>query len=58
MELRLKIIHLVSFNQTLKTPEIHNFFVLIPIWSVQVALASYEYLLCNNNIYCTYLILL
>jgi hypothetical protein len=50
MKLGLKIMHLVPFNPTLKTSEIHNFFVLIPIWSVQVALASYEYLLCNNNI--------
>jgi hypothetical protein len=45
--------HLVLFNPTLKTLEINNFFVLIPIWSVQVVLASYEYLLYNNNIYCT-----
>jgi hypothetical protein len=45
--------HLSFFYPTLKTLEIHNFLVLIPIWSVQVALASYEYLLCNNNIYCT-----
>jgi hypothetical protein len=50
MKLRLKIIHLVSFNPTLKTSEIHNFSILILIWSVQVALASYEYLLCNNGI--------
>jgi hypothetical protein len=42
--------HLVPFNPTLKTSEIHNFFVLIPIWSVQVALTSYEYLLYGNNI--------
>jgi hypothetical protein len=49
MKLRLKIMHLVSFNPTLKTLEIHNFFVLIPIWSIQVAVASYEYLLCNNS---------
>jgi hypothetical protein len=42
--------HLVAFNPTLKTSEIHNFLVLIPIRSVQVALASYEYLLCSNNI--------
>jgi hypothetical protein len=50
MKHRLEIIHLVSFSPTLKTPEIHNFFVLIPIWSIQVALASYEYLLCSNSI--------
>jgi hypothetical protein len=50
MKLGLKIVHLVPFNPTLKTSEIHNFFVLILIWSVQVALASYEYLLCSNNI--------
>jgi hypothetical protein len=50
MNLGLKIMHLVPFNPTLKTSKIYNFFVLIPIWSVQVALASYEYLLYNNNI--------
>jgi hypothetical protein len=33
--------HLVPFNPTLKTLEIHNLFVLIPIWSVQVVLASF-----------------
>jgi hypothetical protein len=42
--------HLVPFNPTLKTSEIRNFFVLSLIWSVQVALASYEYLLCSNSI--------
>jgi hypothetical protein len=42
--------HLVLFNPTLKTLEINNFFVLIPIWSIQVVLASYEYLLCSNII--------
>jgi hypothetical protein len=42
--------HLVPFNPALKTSEIHNFFVLILIWSVQVALASYEYLLGSNSI--------
>jgi hypothetical protein len=50
MKLRLKIMHLVYFNPTLKTSEFHNFFVLIPIWSVQVVLASYKYLLHSNNI--------
>jgi hypothetical protein len=45
--------HLSFFYPTLKTLEIHNFLVLILIWSIQVVLASYEYLLCNNNIYCT-----
>jgi hypothetical protein len=50
MKLGLKFMHLVHFNPTLKTSKIHNFFVLIPIWSVQVALTSYEYLLCTNNI--------
>jgi hypothetical protein len=45
--------HFSFFYPTLKTLEIHNFFVLIPIWSVQVALASYEYLLYNNNMYYT-----
>jgi hypothetical protein len=45
--------HLSFFCPTLKTLEIHNFLVLIPIWPVQVELALYEYLLCNNNIYCT-----
>jgi hypothetical protein len=42
--------HLVSFNPTLKTLEIHNFTVLIPIGSVQVTLASYKHLLYSNNI--------
>jgi predicted lactoylglutathione lyase len=42
--------HLVPFNPALKTSEIHNLFVLIPIWSIQVTLASYEYLLYSNNI--------
>jgi hypothetical protein len=50
MKHRLEIIHLVSFNPTLKTPEIHNFFVHILIWSIQVALASYDNLLCSNSI--------
>jgi hypothetical protein len=45
--------HFSFFYPTHKTLEIHNFFVLIPIRSVQVVLASYEYLLCNNNIYGT-----
>jgi hypothetical protein len=36
MKHRLEIIHLVSFYPTLKTSEIHNSFVLIPIWSTQV----------------------
>jgi hypothetical protein len=31
MKLRLKIMHLVSFNPKLKTSEIQNFFVLILI---------------------------
>jgi hypothetical protein len=38
------------FYPTLKTLEIHNFFVLIPIWLVLVALVSYKYLLRSNNI--------
>jgi hypothetical protein len=42
--------HLIPSNPTLKTSKNHNFFVLIPIWSVQVALASYKYLLRSNNI--------
>jgi hypothetical protein len=35
------------------TSEIHNFSILTPNWLVQVALVSYKYLLCNNNIYYT-----
>jgi hypothetical protein len=58
MKLGLKIMHLVPFNPTLKTSKIHNFFVLIPIWSVQVALASYEYFLSSNNINIPYRIIL
>jgi hypothetical protein len=33
--------------------KIHNFFIFILIWSVQVALVSYKYLLRSNNIYYT-----
>jgi hypothetical protein len=37
----------------MKTSEIHNFFVLNPIWPVPVVLASYKYLLRSNIIYYT-----
>jgi hypothetical protein len=50
MKLRLKIMHLVSFNPTLKTSEIHNSFALIPNQLALVALASYKYLLRSNSI--------
>jgi hypothetical protein len=32
--------HFSFFYPTLKTLEIHNFFILILIWSIQVVLAS------------------
>jgi hypothetical protein len=35
----------------MKTSEIHNFFVLILIWTIPVALASYKYLLRCSNIF-------
>jgi hypothetical protein len=37
----------------MESSENHNSFVLIPNLLVPVALVSYKYLLCNNNIYYT-----
>jgi hypothetical protein len=50
MKTILELITQLIYSKHIRTLEIHNFFILILIWSIQVALVSYEYLLHSSNI--------